>query len=178
MSNPIISSAKKAAIATAKQMAQEPLEVLKSSATQVTGTESTTSSGQSGQAVNPQQSIMDEQDIQRQKKADLVKSKNLLSAYEAELKNIRNQKLIKELQQKIANGETVYLLNFPELTEEQRKYLEAQVVAYTEKKRQEQMAAQTSVPQISSKPSRRMGAGKQNVKSEQTRVENVKPPSG
>ncbi len=162
----------------ARQMAQEPLEVLKDAGKQLIGSPEVSSHPNFEQPTQPtQQSGRDlKEHAQKLKQRDT----RLLSALENEVKDIRKQELLKTLQQKIAAGDEVALQEYPELTDQERQYLETQIQMVVAQK-QQQANQNTGIPLPASKPGRRMGAGqgqKAQAEKQQTRVEKPMPPSG
>lgn len=167
----------------AKQVAQEPLEILKSAGAQVTGAESSSqqdnltprqpdgeSAGQQGGQALKQQELKSKAFTQRR-----------MQALQNEVDEIRKQRIFKDLQAKIANGEEVALEDYPELSMEQKQVLKAQMEAVKTQMLNAKYANDKSfeVPSVSSKPSRRFGAGqKHEAEKAQTRVEKPVPPSG
>jgi hypothetical protein len=165
-------SVKQTAQQVARQMAREPLEILREA------------KGQTGETVSspelrnakPQESLpaVCEEKLEG---ADKLQSERTLKALENEIADIRRQKIFKDLQAKITAGQEVYLNDVPELTEEEKAVLKAQIEAVKLQKASSQQVS--AAPQISSRPSRRLFSGKkQGVKQERQRVENVKPLSG
>jgi len=161
-------------------MAQEPLELLKSAAKQVTGVENlpNTNAGperpQDGQNTNSEVP-QDEKDY---KKKVAEQDGRHLQALESELKDIRRQKLFNELMKRIQSGEDVPLEEFSELSYEQKDVLKAQMEAF--KKQQAMQVNQSSgIPMPEAKKGRKMGGGQKGAaKKEETRVEKPVPPSG
>ncbi len=171
-------SARDIAQKVAKQMAREPLEVLKKAESQVTGIE--TQKFQEGVSQN-QDSETQAKVIQHQNELqDKIKSGRRMEALNQEIKDIHKQDLFKDLQNKIAQGIEVPIADHTELSMEQKQVLMAQQEAYkNQKSRMEDQNALAEVPAIHSKPSRRFGAGqKQEAEKQQTRVEKPVPPSG
>jgi hypothetical protein len=168
------STAKNLAQQIAKQMRQEPLEILKDVKEQTTGTETTEKPG-TQPSVQPDQ----QKQVEQQKKLqDQMKSNRMFEALQREMEDIRKQNLFKNLQERIAQGEIVPLEDFPELSMEQKQVLLAQTEA-VKRQRQQQTQSYEEPPVIHSKPSRRFGAGqKQEAEKQQTRVEKPVPPSG
>lgn len=164
---------------SAQQMAQEPLELLKSAAKQITGVENLPNSNPKDQ----QEKSKEEeggvpQDEQNYKKQVAEQDGRHLQALESELKDIRRQKLFNELMKRIQSGEDIPLEEFSELSYEQKDVLKAQMEAF--KKQQAIQASQSSgIPMPSSKQGRKMGGGQKGAaKKEETRVEKPVPPSG
>ena len=144
------SSSKRIARQTAKQIAQEPLEVLKTAGKQVTGIE------KSGESVKQEPGRVDkvEKDSLSADEAKIkAKSKSLLEALEAEIEDIRKQKEL----------------------EEEKKLKEEEAVA----RMQEQDEEAKPLPKISSKPSRKIPFGmKGKLQKLKRKVEIRMPPSG
>jgi hypothetical protein len=178
MPNPIASSvgssAKTLAQQIAKQMASEPLEILKDAREQTTGEELSGQTTPMPFESNPdQQKALHEQQLQQ----DNMRSNRLIDALNRELTDIHKQKIFKELQEKIMNGEFVALEEYTELSMEQKQVLKAQMEAV---KNQRANTVTESAPLFgASKPSRKMGSGqKQQAQKEQTRVEKPVQNSG
>jgi hypothetical protein len=179
MNNPIAagtaSSAKTLAQQIAKQMAREPLEILNNAKEQVGAGEFGPNPGQSPQGSEEQKKL----DEQRAHESDQLKSARRMEALKREIEDIQKQKLFKQLQEKISAGEYVPLEEYMELSMEQRQVLKAQMEAVKTRMQNANESNFNNVPSMSSKPSRRFGAGqKQAAKNEQTRVEKPVPPSG
>lgn len=162
---------------SAQQMAQEPLELLKSAAKQITGVENLPNSNP-----NPQQDKPKEegdgvpQDEKNYKKQVAEQDGRHLQALESELKDIRRQKLFNELMKRIQNGEDIPLEEFSELSFEQKDVLKAQMEAVKARNSQQ---TTSSVDMPTSKKGRKMGGGQKGAaKKEETRVEKPVPPSG
>jgi hypothetical protein len=167
-------SARDLAQKIARQISQEPLEVLKTAANQVTSPET--------MPQNPPQEQNNEtreKAVESQKKLqDNMKSTRRMGALEQELKDIHKQDLFKDLQDKISQGVDVPVADYSELSVEQKQVLMAQKEAYQKSKAANENSF-VEVPAIHSKPSRRFGAGqKQEAEKQQTRVEKPVPPSG
>ena len=160
----------------ARQVAQEPLEILRSAKKQVSG-ESLTNREQSTHAQPPE--TPEKNETQELKNKDSLRSSRTLEALDRELEDIRLDKLIKELQRKIAEGEEVYLGNYPELSLEQKQVLNAQVEAV---KRQKALSLQEATPLVEPKTKTPRGSwlfgGKSQAEKQKTRVEKPLPPSG
>lgn len=173
MTNPIASSvgnsAKTLAQQIAKQMAREPLEILTNAREQTTGeTFSEQLGNQTTRQPEDQQKVIHEQ----QALQDKMKSNRLIEALNRELDDIHKQKVFKELQERIMNGEVVPLEEYTELTMDQKQVLNAQMEAVKNQRAIQSTNQNVGVPAINSKPSRRFGAGqKQQAQKEQTRVE-------
>jgi len=171
-------SAKNLTQQIAKQMAQEPFEILKDVKGQVTGAEISKPRENSSQNSSPENQgkiIQHQNELQ-----DKAISGRRMEALNQELNDIRKQDLFKDLQTKIAQGEDVAIADFPELLMEQKQVLKAQMEAYrNQRENMKKQNASFEVPAIHSKPSRRFGAGqKQEAERQKTRVEKPVPPSG
>ena len=160
----------------ARQMAQEPFEVVKTAEEQVISPEVITPNENSNNE-NQQKTLVNQQKLQ-----DKMMASRRMEALNRELKDIHKQDLFKDLQNKIAQGVEVPLEDYSELSLEQKQVLKAQMEAVKNQKRQ--MAyneSQKGFPLVSSKPSRRFGADrsrKAEAERQQTRVEKPVPPSG
>lgn len=169
-------SAKSIAQQVARQMAREPLEILKESGKQVLGSPEMAKSKEIG---TPEKSGSDDLIAHNQKKEQVKrKDTSLLSALQSEVRDIQKQNLIKDLQLKIQNGEDVYLEQYPELSENERQLFQSQIASVMT---QSQMQTKLPVAPPSSKPGRRFGMGrgpKVTAEKQQTRVEKPIPPSG
>ncbi|MBI3396946.1 hypothetical protein HY045_00560 [Candidatus Woesebacteria bacterium] len=169
-------TSKNIAVQVARQMAQEPLEVLKEGSRQVAGDENLDKprSHESPEGIENK-----ENQSEAAVKNDKIKSQRLYDAYKKEIDDIRREKVFKDIQARITQGEYVPLLDYPELLREQREVLAAQYQAVQEQKRVQIKRQEKGTPQIATKPSRRMIAGqKTQMQREQTRVEKPMPPSG
>lgn len=163
----------------ARQMAQEPLEVLKTASGQVRGQEISPSAD----SPRPPQTHEEQQKlISHQKELhDKMKAGRMMEAFQQELDEIRKQKLFKDLQAKISEGAEVPLEDYGELSMDQKQVLKAQMEAVNfQKKQAEYNAAQEGGSLFgSAKKGRKMGGGqKQEAEKQQTRVEKPVPPSG
>lgn len=159
----------------AKQIAQEPLEILKDAGEQVIGVEPT--NPQTKQ--NTSQEAPKDTDTKQQEVKDRAFTQRRMQALQNEVNDIRKQDVLKDLQAKISAGETVPLEEYPELSMEQKQVLKAQMEAYQNQALKMKNQNYSEVPTISSKPSRRFGAGqKHEAEKQQTRVEKPVPPSG
>jgi len=162
---------------TAQQMAQEPLELLRSAAKQVTGSENIPFGEQPKNQEQPKEDSVPEDEVNYKKKVAEQDGRKL-QALESELKDIRRQRLFNELLKRIQNGEDIPLEEFSELSYEQKDVLKAQMEA-SKKQREMQSNQGTSLPEPQAKRGRKMGGGqKGTAKKEQTRVEKPVPPSG
>ncbi len=173
-------SAKSLAQQIARQMAREPLEVLKTASSQVTGEEKR-SSGE----FQPQPQTQEEQTKlihHQQEIQDKMKSSRLIEALERELGDIHKQDIFKDLQARITNGEIIPLEDYSELSMEQKQVLKAQMEAVAFQKKQQEFAESQGGGSLfgSAKKGRKQGGGgqKQEAEKQQTRVEKPVPPSG
>lgn len=173
-------SARDLAQKIAKQMAQEPLEVLKDAGSQVTGIEPSKSGENSSRDSNSEDQVKivhHQNELQ-----DKAISSRRMEALNQELKDIHKQDLFKDLQEKISQGMDVPIADYTELSMEQRQVLNAQKEAVENQKRE--MAykeSQNKALVLTSKPSRRFGVKhgqKAEAEKQQTRVEKPVPPSG
>ena len=167
-------SARDLAKKIARQIAQEPLEVLKTAGEQVGGPEIPQS------PESPSTGTLPKTEENQQKIQDKLKAGRRMEALNQELKDIHKQDIFKDLQSRIAQGEEVPLEDYTELTMEQKQVLKAQMEAVKYQKQQQAYAqSQEGLPAPSSKRSRRFGQGqKQEAEKQQTRVEKPVPPSG
>jgi len=153
----------------AKQIAQEPLEILKTAREQVAGNRNEESGiGDEPKAPDHQGELQDK-----------IKSSRRMEAYQRELTDIRKEELFKDLQRRIAQGEEIPLENYPELTMEQKQVLNAQKEAV--KNRNEKSGMRNAeLREPAPRKSRRLFnfGKKREVKRQQTRVESIVPPSG
>jgi hypothetical protein len=168
-------SARDLAQKIAKQIAQEPLEVLKNAEEQVVNPEAPAEVSPQNQNESQQKTLESQQKTQ-----DKMKSTRRMEALEQELKDIHKQDLFKDLQRKIAQGITVPLEDYPELSMEQKQVLKAQMEAV---KYQREQAAYTQSQEgfktPVSKRGRKFGSTrKEEAQKEQTHVEKPVPPSG
>ena len=165
---------KKAIKKSAQQIAQEPLELLKNVARQVSGEELKPNAGPDMHQDRSDPEIP--QDETNYKKQVTEQDGRHLQALESELKDIRRQKIFKDLMQRIQNGEDVPLEEFAELSFEQKDVLKAQIQAVKDRNLQ-QVTSSVDMPQA--KRGRKMGGGQKGAaKREETRVEKPVPPSG
>lgn len=163
---------------SAQQMAQEPLELLKAASRQVTGEENLPNTNAGPERPQDKSDPEVSQDEQNYKKQVAEQDGRHLVALESELKDIRRQKLFKELMQRIQNGEDVPLEEFTELSYEQKDVLKAQMeAAKSQRINAKNPNSNLEMPQ--SKRGRKMSGGQKGAaKKEQTRVEKPVPPSG
>ncbi len=164
-------SPKKIAIQIAKQGTQETLKVFETASKQI-GLKPETSQQNEENSNNPKKL---NEPTPQEKMAKAAQSQRLMQAYDTELEQIRKENLFKELQRKIAQGETVAIENFSELTPEQREVLKAQTQAIEMQKEASKSQQKESVPQVVSKKGRKI-LGMFKKKSQQY-VETRQPPS-
>lgn len=153
----------------AQQLVQEPAEILKTAREQIAGEKNTGIPEKSEPKIPDFQSELQ----------DKTKASRLIEAYKRELEDIRRERLFKELQRRIAEGEEIPLHDFPELSPEQKQVLKAQMEAYqNQKSKLQNQDNELQEPQP--KRSRRLFhfGKKTEVKRQQTRVEKIMPPSG
>lgn len=163
---------------SAQQMAQEPLELLKSAAKQISGVENLPNSNPEVRQEQPKVENEVPQDEQNYKKQLAEQDGRHLEALESELKDIRRQKIFSELMKRIQEGEDVPVEEFSELSFEQKDVLKAQLEA-SKKQREMQQTSGGGIPEPASKRGRKMGGGQKGAaKKEETRVEKPVPPSG
>lgn len=156
---------------SAQQMAQEPLELLKTATRQISGEELKPQQQESPKSENE---VPREEQKYKQQVAE--QDRRHLQALESELKDIRRQKLFNELMKRIQNGEDVPIEEFSELSFEQKDVLKAQMEAA---KTRNSQPTTSSIDMPTSKKGRKMGGGQKGAaKKEQTRVEKPVPPSG
>ncbi len=156
----------------AKQIAGEPLEILKDVKEQVIG------SNPQGQSSQPRETREENPEEKYQRELnEKLKSERRIEAFDRELKDITKENLFKDLQAKISEGMEVYIDEYQELSMEQKQVLKAQQEAYEKQKATVENQSEKRSFFGSSKPSRRMGQ-KQQAQKEQTRVEKPIPPSG
>lgn len=171
-------SVKSLAQQIAKQMAQEPLEILKNASSQVTGQEVQRPPENYSQPQTPDDQkklINSQQELQ-----DKMKASRRMEAFARELEDMHKQDLFRDLQGKISEGIEVPLEDYSELTMEQKQVLKAQMEAVKFQKDQaEYNESQKGFQLPASKKGRKMGGGqKGQAEKEQTRVEKPVPPSG
>lgn len=160
---------------TAQQMAQEPLEILKTAARQVTGPENISQSEAPRQQPEVKKDEVPQEEVEYKKHVSEQDGRHL-QALESELKDIRRQKIFNELMKRIQEGEDVPLEEFTELSYEQKDVLKAQMQAV--KLRNSQQVS-NGIDMPVAKRGRKMGGGQKGAaKKEETRVEKPVPPSG
>lgn len=172
-------SAKSLAQMVAKQMAKEPFEVLKRVPAHVVGAPEATQSQENGSNNQAPTDFKTQKEVLESN--DKIKSGRRIEALDRELKDIRRERLFKEIQRKIAEGIQVYLEEYPELSLEQKQVLNAQIEAVKAQMIQKQNAEQNQgLMEPTSKKGRRLfGFGqKSQVKKQQTKIEKPMSPSG
>ncbi len=156
----------------ARQIANEPSEVLKEAVVQIAGDRVQVPDTQTGTEPRQENQGYDEGQ-------DKVKSQRVFGALQKEIEDIRREDTFKDLQAKISQGENPPIDNYTELSMEQKQVLKAQAEAFRNQIIKEQEAGLTEVPTVHSKPSRRFGAGqKHEAEKERTRTEKPIQPSG
>lgn len=154
----------------ARQMAQEPGEILKQAGEQIAGIETAEQTqGQERTKEKPIEEKQLEQKIQNQ-------GQRQLQALEQEIKDMSKSKLVTELQQKINEGQAVTLIDYPELSQIERDYLSSQMIMV--KQRQQVQNVGQPLEEPSSKPDRKFAGEGLGAKRQQQRVEKPLPPSG
>ncbi|MEK7550361.1 MAG: hypothetical protein AAB535_01045 [Patescibacteria group bacterium] len=155
-----------------KQIVQEPLEILQNAREQIAPVNVPTSEKQ----------VDDEQKIERNQNelVDKTKSSRRIEALDRELKDIERDRIFKEIQRKISEGQEVYLEEYPELSMEQKQVLNAQVEAVKQQMLNAKNANAKSLTEPVAKKGRKLfNFGKKTaMKREQTHVEKPVPPSG
>lgn len=166
-------TAKQIAIDTARQIVREPVEILKNAAETIASPD--IKDIQNKELKNAHPSIIpDKKKEEENQKRDL----RLVQALENEMKDISRNKVMKEIQNKIANEEIIYFESYPELSVEQIEILKKQQYQITEKRKYEAQIEKNNIP-TTSKKGRRFGSSrKQAAEKESTRTENPVPPSG
>ncbi len=170
-------SAKNLAQMIAKQMAQEPFEVLKKVPGHLVGSqESVGGSETSGQSSDS--NFKNESEAKHEH--DKIKSGRRIEALDRELKDIARERLFKELQRKISEGVEVYLEEYPELSMEQKQVLNAQIEAVKVQMTQRENSQRQSLIEPAAKKGRKLfGFGqKSQAQKQQTKIEKPMSPSG
>lgn len=154
----------------AQKMSKEPWEILKTAGSQVA------EKSQEQVQTNKEPSPSDEAEKLNQK--DKTASIRQIEALEKELADIEKDKLLKELQRKIAQGEEVYLEEYPQLSPDQKQVLQAQIEAV--KARNQQLMTEKPLQEPAFRKGRRLFSFGQKSQAERqkTRVERPLPPSG
>jgi hypothetical protein len=160
-----------------QQVKQEPLELLKSAAKQITGAETTPWDEKPVEAAPVAQDSNEvPADEQKYKKQVAEQDGRRLEALNSEIQDITRQKIFNDLMRRIQGGEDVPIEEFSELSFEQKDVLKAQMEA-AKTRNSQPVTNQLDIPQA--KRGRKMGGGQKGAaKKEQTRVEKPVPPSG
>lgn len=162
---------------TAKVFADEPLEILKAAKRQVAGVENSTSPDR--QDYQEQRQDEEEKKKEESYKKQIAESEGrTLQALENELKDIRRQKLFKDLMDRVQSGENVPLEEFSELSYEQKDVLKAQMEAVKNQKIQSAKNQNNQLIEPTAKKGRQMFGQKKSAQKQTTRVEKPVPPSG
>lgn len=168
--------AKNLAQTIAKQITQEPWEILKEAGNQVFPQEAQ-GQGSPNQNSNPEQAAIENNKLLEER--DKVKSQRLIEALTAELRDKTKGDLIKNLQEKIARGEDVYLDNYPSLTIEEKESLKKQMEVVRIQKAQTASQTPGLIEPASKKGRRLFNFGKKTqMQRQQTQTERPLPPSG
>ena len=135
LSQGVVSSGKKVVRQAARQTVHEPLEVVKTAGRQVAGVE-VQGAQRPGQSIPETQgpvqpTVEDEQKIRQ-------RGERILEALEAEIEEIRRQKVFKEVQRRITAGEVINLTNIVELSSEQKRMLAVQMQLVQANKQKEE----------------------------------------
>lgn len=165
---------KQAAKKIARQMAQEPLEVLKTAGSQVSGQEKSPPTSSEENEQKPQskdgKTPPNEGNLKMQ-------SQRYLDAHRKELGEIRKQETYEELQRRVAEGEDVPVENYGELSSEQKEVLKAQIEVM--KKRAEEEGGDKPLIEPTGKRKRGVMAGMSGkIEKMKKRREIRMPPSG
>jgi len=159
----------------AKQIANEPLEILKDAGEQMVG-------GPTPANVDFPRPDQETPDVQAEQDnlQDKTFANRRIQALQKEIGDIEKHDLVTDLQAKISQGEEIPLEDYPGLSMEEKQVLKAQMEAFKIRRQEAQYSEGVGeVPTIHSKPSRRFGAGqKHEAEKQQTRVEKPVPPSG
>lgn len=168
----VTKSTKQLAQDAVKRIAAEPWEILKEAKRQ------TVEESQSNQPSELQPEAKVNETVRIQQKDKQLSSRQM-EALNRELADIGRDKLLKQLQEKIASGEIVYLEQYPQLSVEQKQVLQAQIEAMKARQDQ-QLASQKSLVEPGFKKGRRLfGFGQKTaVERQKTHVERPLPPSG
>ena len=160
---------KQIAQTAAKQLAQEPLEILKAAQEMLSPQSQSPISTASGS--HPE--AVDQPDISQKSSTDLRR----IEALNREIEDIQKEKLYQEILNKIESGEDIFVEGVAGLSENQKQMLVQRQQLVTQQK------AMAVAPKVelaqTSKRGRRFGANKKDVaKREETRVEKPTPTSG
>jgi hypothetical protein len=157
----------------AKQMAAEPWEILKEARRQVIKKEDLP---EQPAAEKPQSPLSE---TGRLKEKDKQLSARQMEALNREMADIVKDKLLGQLQEKIAAGEEVFLEEYPQLSAEQKQVLQAQIEAVRARQVQTTASEKPLVQPASKKGRRLFNFGqKTQVERQKTHVERPLPPSG
>jgi len=170
-------SAKSLAQQVAKQMAREPLEILKSARDQAVGGETPSPENFSPASGSEDQKKL----IQHQGELnDRMKSSRRMEALNRELSDIQKKDLFADLQRRISDGEEIPLEDYPALSIEEKQVLKAQMEAVKIQKQNVQNQSANVLIEPGAKKGRKLfNFGKKTeVKRQQTHVEKIVPPSG
>jgi hypothetical protein len=173
---------KQAALKAVKSLLNEPSEILKTAAKQIAlepeSSDKNNNSNQSDSFLGIQENGFSEEEKRKQQQVDMSRLREL----EAELRQVRIENIVRELQEKIMNGEPVYLEEYAELPIEQKQVLKAQMEAVAQRRQAEAQAqASKAAFEPSSRPSRRLfgfGTSKKHAEDLQKSTETRMPPSG
>lgn len=166
----------KTAQTIAKQIAQEPLEILKTAKEQLIPEESyQDKEDKQNSEDNQAKALQEQKELQ-----DKMMSNRRREVFERELEDIKRETLFKDLQRKIANGEEVYLEEYPTLSIEQKQVLMAQMEAVKNRIEMQKNQGQDTLTEPAAKKGRQLfNFGKKTaMRREQTHVEKPVPPSG
>lgn len=159
-----------------KQIAQEPLEILKTAGEQVSGEAEASAAEipQDTENSSDQNKLLTHQ----RKLQDEMKSGRRMEALNRELEDIQKQDLFSGLQRRIAEGEQIPLEDYGELSMEQKQVLKAQMEAVRVQRAKVEYTGDRLI-EPTAKRGRRFGPSrKQEVERQQTHVEKPVPPSG
>jgi hypothetical protein len=169
LSNPVGKKAKKSIQDLAREsfekIKEEPGEVVKSAGEQLTGTQTSES-----QVASEAYQVADEQ---RKQKVDRQKSQRLMSAHQKELEDIRKTELLREVQEKIQQGEAVSISDLAGISEEQKSNLRAQQDMVQENRKAQDMVKKSQGLQEPSTKRKRgiFQRAKKKVEQMKTRIE-------
>lgn len=159
----------------ARQMAQEPLEILKTAGQQISGAEAPTPDSSRGPLQEPKEPKKEEE-MQLKRKIE-VQGQRQMQALQKELQDMEGQKLLNDLLKRISGGEIIPLENYPQLSTEQKDVLKAQMEAI--KTQKEAAAREKPVVEPGTKKSRKLfGFGSSQAEKQKTHVEKPLSPSG
>jgi len=161
-------SARQIAIDTAKKIAHEPAEILRSTREQVIPGITNSNADEEKPA-----------DLTTEPKSSEINSRDQgrIKELEEEARQIANENLYKSLMGKIQKGEQVYTENETSLSPEQKQVLRAQQEIFL--RNQKILNTPTQEVQVSSKPSRNYRpSAKTAAQKQTTRVEKILPVSG